>query len=157
MARSLLTNLCNKLPFPVKSFLIRACSMECTYKCTYMIVASLSDSICRQRQGEKGVSERSELTTCVYINILLSPTYLLFRGSTITIIIIYYICTHSHTHTQSHRRIFQWLSYTLFFYNALLGLLAAIFRVLISTCINLLLMIRLDRPVAQQLDTGNWI
>ena len=67
------------------------------------------------------------------------------------------IYMYTHTHIQSYRRIFQWLSYTLFFYNALLGLLAAIFRVLISTCINLLLMIRLDRPVAQQLDTGNWI
>ena len=45
------------------------------------------------------------------------------------------------------RRLFHWFSYTLFVYNALLGLLAALLRVLITMLFTSALMVRLDRVV----------
>ena len=47
----------------------------------------------------------------------------------------------------SCRRIFHWFSYTLFIYNAVLGLLMAVVRLLLSTLFSLLLLIRMDRVV----------
>lgn len=57
----------------------------------------------------------------------------------------------------SSRKIFQWISYYFFFYNAFVGLLSAIYRLLMATVLNLMLLIRVDRavlPALQSLDTG---
>ena len=45
------------------------------------------------------------------------------------------------------RRLFQWFLYTLFIYNAVLGVVVAIARLLLSALFGLLLLIRLDRVV----------
>ncbi len=42
---------------------------------------------------------------------------------------------------------FQWFMYILFIYNTLIGLATALFRVLISATMGLLLMLRLDKVI----------
>ena len=60
------TNLCNKQPFPVKSFPTSVRTGVQLWLDALMIVAYLSDSLCSARQRGKGLSERSELTPCYY-------------------------------------------------------------------------------------------
>ncbi len=48
---------------------------------------------------------------------------------------------------RGNRRVFHWVSYFLFIYDAISGLLTAIFRALMTQVLSLLLMIRLDRIV----------
>lgn len=45
------------------------------------------------------------------------------------------------------RRLFHWFSYTLFIYNAIIGLFMAVVRLLLSSLFSLLLLIRMDRIV----------
>ncbi|XP_064406077.1 receptor for retinol uptake STRA6-like isoform X4 [Halichondria panicea] len=47
----------------------------------------------------------------------------------------------------SNQKIFQWFMFVLFIYNTIIGLAAALFRVLISATMGLLLMLRLDRVI----------
>ncbi len=42
---------------------------------------------------------------------------------------------------------FQWFMYILFIYNTLIGLATALFRVLISATMGLLLMLRMDKVI----------
>ena len=45
------------------------------------------------------------------------------------------------------RRLWNWFEYILFFYNTIVGFVAAIFRVLISALFGLLLLFRLDTVI----------
>ncbi|XP_064406067.1 receptor for retinol uptake STRA6-like isoform X3 [Halichondria panicea] len=47
----------------------------------------------------------------------------------------------------SNQKIFQWFMFVLFIYNTIIGLASALFRVLISATMGLLLMLRLDRVI----------
>ena len=46
-----------------------------------------------------------------------------------------------------YRRLWNWFEYIFFFYNAIVGIVASIFRVVLSVTINLLLLFRLDAVI----------
>ena len=74
--------LCNKRPFPVKSFPTR-----CRYKCTYDSRVPYRFTLQCEARG-KGMSERNELTPCIYIyscKIALQDVDLLAKINCITI------------------------------------------------------------------------
>jgi len=45
------------------------------------------------------------------------------------------------------RRLWNWFEYVFFFYNTIVGLFAAIFRVIVSAAFSLLLLFRLDTVI----------
>ena len=59
----------------------------------------------------------------------------------------YYSLEYNSTILLSCRKIFQWFMFVLFIYNTIIGLASALFRVLISATMGLLLMLRLDRVI----------
>jgi len=46
-----------------------------------------------------------------------------------------------------NRKIFHWFGFMLFVYNTIVGLATAVLRVIISTILGLVLMLRLDRVI----------
>jgi len=58
-----------------------------------------------------------------------------------------------------HRRFWNWVEYIFFFYNAIVGIVASIFRILLSIGVNLLLLFRLDTVIFMKgwefLDAGH--
>jgi len=57
-----------------------------------------------------------------------------------------------------HRRFWNWVEYIFFLYNAIVGIIASIFRILLSVGVNLLLLFRLDTVILMKgwefLDVG---
>ena len=94
----------------------------------------------------------------IYVSQIILCKLLFVRsgGGKFVVITNKYVCLYQYTcvlifiwsdYPRLCRRLFHWFSYTLFVYNAILGLLMAVVRLLLSALFSLLLLIRMDRVV----------